>query len=174
MGAAPYQHDRANSDSFFVTLRSSDGQEHTHWGVGLQKAIEQASVARGDRVALERLGKESVEVDRPVLDAKGDVSYKKKEVVERRVWGVRVLDSARDVARGAVDTQIPAGASADPEVAKALALIEKRLPDLPEAARQELRQHFDAAYERLGKSPPPDAPGRDRSSKSVSRSGRGR
>ena len=152
MGSAPYQHDRANSDSFFVTLRSSDGQEHTHWGVGLQKAIEQASVARGDRVSLERLGKESVEVDRPVLDAKGDVSYKKKEVVQRRVWNVMVVDEARDVAPRDANTQIPSGAGADPEVAKALALIEKRLPQMSEAQRQEFRQHFDAAYARLGKS----------------------
>ena len=157
-----------------VTLRSSDGQEHTHWGVGLQKAIEKASVARGDRISLERLGKESVEVDRPVLDAKGDVSYKKTEVVERRVWDVMVVDEARDVSPAAVDTQIPAGASADPEVAKALALIEKRLPQLSEAQRQELRRHFDTAYARLSKSPRADAPARDRSSPSVSRSGRGR
>ncbi len=174
MGEAPYQHDRANSESFYVTLRDADGQEHTHWGVGLQKAIEQASVARGDRVALERLGKESVEVDRPVLDAQGDVSYRKTQVVERRLWGVRVLDQTRDASPGARDTQIPSGASADPELAKALALIEKRLPHLPESSRQELRQHFDAAYARLGKSPRPEPPARDRSSKSVSRSGRGR
>ena len=115
-----------------------------------------------------------MEVDRPILDAQGDVSYKKTEVVERRAWGVRVLDQTRDASPGAVDRPIPAGASADPELAKAFALIEKRLPQLPEAARQELRRHFDTAYARLGKSPPPDAPGRDRSSKSVSRSGRGR
>ncbi len=140
----------------------------------MQKAIEKASVARGDRISLERLGKESVEVDRPVLDAKGDVSYKKTEVVERRVWDVMVVDEARDVAPRDANTQIPSGASADPEVAKALALIEKRLPQLPEASRQELRQHFDAAYARLGKSPRPEPPARDRSSKSVSRSGRGR
>ncbi len=154
MGSAPYQHDRANSESFFVTLRDADGQEHTHWGVGLQRAIEKASVARGDRVALERLGKESVEVDRPVLDDKGDVSYKKAQVVERRVWGVRVVDQTREASPGAVDTQTRSGASADPELAKALAMIEKRLPQLPEAARQELRRHFDAAYARLSKSPP--------------------
>jgi hypothetical protein len=174
MGEAPYQHDRANSESFFVTLRSSDGQEHTHWGVGLQKAIEKASVARGQRVALERLGKESVEVDRPVLDAQGEVSYKKTEVVERRAWGVRVLDQTRDVSPGAVDTPIPAGASADPELAKALALIEQRLPQMSEAQRQEFRRHFDTAYVRLGKSPQPDAPARERSSPAVSRSARGR
>jgi hypothetical protein len=174
MGSAPYQHDRANSDSFYVTLRDSDGQEHTHWGVGLKKAIEKASVARGDRVSIERLGKESVEVDRPVLDAQGEVSYKKTEVVERRAWGVRVLDRTRDASPGAVDRPISAGASADPELAKALALIEKRMPQMSEAQRQEFRRQFDAAYARLGKSPRPDSPARERASHSVSRPSRGR
>ncbi len=167
MGSAPYQHDRANSESFFVTLRSFDGQEHTHWGVGLQKAIEKASVARGDRVSLERLGKESVEVDRPVLDAQGEVSYKKAQVVERRVWAVKVLDKTPAA-------PAPDGASADPELAKAFALIEKRLPQMPDSLRQEFRRHFDTAYARLSKSSQPDSPARDRSSPSLSRSGRSR
>jgi hypothetical protein len=94
--------------------------------------------------------------------------------VERRVWNVMVVDEAQERSPAPVGTQIPTGASADPELAKALALIEKRLPQLPESSRQELRRHFDAAYERLGKSPRPEPPARDRSSKSVSRSGRGR
>ncbi|MGB5831170.1 MAG: LPD7 domain-containing protein [Thiohalocapsa sp.] len=176
LGSAPYQHDRANAESFFVTLRAADGQEHTHWGVGLQKAIEQAAVARGDRVSLERLGTESVAVDRPVLDAKGDVSYKKKELVERRVWNVLVVDEARQVSPASVATQIPSGASADPELATAMAvaLIEKRMPPLSEAQRQAFRRHFDAVYERLGKSPQPDAPARDRSSQPAARRARGR
>ncbi len=174
MGAAPHQHERSNSESFFVTLRAADGQEHTHWGVGLQKAIERAAVTRGQRVALERLGKESVEVLRPVLDDKGDVSYRKTELVERRVWDVRVLDNTLDISLGAADTQIPSGASAEPELAKAFALIEKRMPQMSEALRQELRRHFDTAYARLSKARQPDSPARDRSSQSVSRSGRSR
>lgn len=77
------------------------------------------------------------------------------------MWDVMVVDEARDVSPRVADTQIPRGASADPELAKALALIEKRLPDMPEALRQEFRRHFDTAYARLSKSPQPDAPARD-------------
>jgi Large polyvalent protein-associated domain 7 len=174
MGEAPYRHERTNAESFFVTLRDADGKAHTHWGVGLRKAIEQAGVTPGQRVALERLGKESVQVKRPVLDEKGDVSYRKTEVVERRLWGVRVLDPTPEAPPAAADTPTPRRASADPELAKALALIEQRMPQLPEALRLELRRHFDTAYARLSKPAARNATERGQTAQSNSRSARGR
>jgi|GEM_PF-3280903 len=172
MGDAPYRHDRANSASFFVTLRDGAGQEHTHWGVGLKKAIEQAAVTPGQAVALRRLGRESVAVDRPVLDAQGDVSYRETQVVKRSVWDVRVLDNTRDGARNPIDTEIPGRASADPALAKALALIEERMPGMSPELRQELHRHFDAAYARQGHRAGPDARGQGTPAKSFTRTAR--
>jgi len=170
MGEAPYRHARANSASFFVTVRDAEGQEHTRWGVGLKKAIEQAGAAPGQAVALRRLGSEPVEVHRPVLDAQGDVAYRKTEVVKRGVWDVRVLENRRDSARSTMDTHSPDRASADPELAKALALIEARMPGMSPELKQELRRHFDGAYARCSQTQRGDAPAHDRSSQSLSRS----
>ncbi len=68
----------------------------------------------------------------------------------------------------------PAGASADPALAKVLALIEKRMPQLPDLLCQEFRRHFDTAYARLSESRQPDSPARNRSSKSLSEPPRSR
>ena len=174
MGTAPYRHEQANSTSFFVTLRDAAGQAHTHWGVGLKKAIEAAGVTPGQSVALRRLGTEPVAVDRPVLDANGAVSYKETQVVKRSVWDVRVLENPRDAARSTTDTHRARGASADPALAKALALIEARMPGLSPALRQELHRHFDAAYARMREPARGDARAQDTPAKSFTRSARTR
>jgi hypothetical protein len=169
MGAAPYQHDSDNSQSFYVTLRDRDGNEQTRWGVGLQQAIERSGATVGQRVRLERLGTLPVEVDRTVRDDKGDVSYRTPEVVQRRLWEVHVLDRTQEVAQNGSDTNIQVTLSKDPQLAKALELIEQRLPQLPPEQREEFRRHFDTAYARLSR-----APARDRASPALSKSARGR
>lgn len=153
MGEAPYEQDTRNSKSFFVTLRDSAGNEHTHWGVGLQRAMERTGATIGQRVRLERFGTVPVEVDRPVLDEKGDISYRETEVKQRRLWEVHLLDRTQEITQRPRDTDIQAPLSRDPQLAKALELIEQRLPQLPPEQREEFRRHFDTAYARVNRAP---------------------
>jgi hypothetical protein len=152
MGAAPYQHDSHNSRSFYVTLRDRDGTQSTHWGVGLQQAIEHSGANVGQRVRLARFGAIPVEVDRTVRDDKGDISYRTPQIVQRRVWEVHLLDKTRKIPEGGKDTKESVAPSRDPQLEKALKIIEARLPGLTPQQRAEFRQHFDQAYARM--SPP--------------------
>ncbi|OIS94184.1 Ti-type conjugative transfer relaxase TraA [Brucella cytisi] len=59
-GAAPYQNDPKNGDSYFVTLETGAGEQHTIWGVDLKRAINAAGCAIGDRIGIEHKGSETV------------------------------------------------------------------------------------------------------------------
>ena len=66
-GAAPYRNIKDGSDSYYVTLRDTRGNERTVWGVDLERAIEGAGVVSGDTINLKLLGKQSVIVPVPVV-----------------------------------------------------------------------------------------------------------
>jgi len=59
-GAAPYENDPKNHDSYFVTLETGEGKQHTIWGVDLARAITAAGSKIGDRIGVEHKGSESV------------------------------------------------------------------------------------------------------------------
>ncbi|MEN3145620.1 AAA family ATPase, partial [Ochrobactrum sp. WV_118_8] len=55
-GAAPFEHDPKNSDSYFVTLENDQGQQRTIWGVDLERAMTEASPEIGEKIGLEHVG----------------------------------------------------------------------------------------------------------------------
>lgn len=57
-GAAPFEHEDGNSQSYFVTLETDQGQQRTLWGVDLERAMKAAKQAPeiGDRIGLQHLG----------------------------------------------------------------------------------------------------------------------
>lgn len=57
-GKAPYQHNAANPESYFATLRLKNGSEVTHWGKDLERALVETSLNRGDRVRLAKTGQD--------------------------------------------------------------------------------------------------------------------
>jgi len=59
-GAAPYENDPKNHDSYFVTLETGEGQRHTIWGVDLERAITAAGSGIGDRIGLDYKGSQTV------------------------------------------------------------------------------------------------------------------
>ncbi|ENV35485.1 Ti-type conjugative transfer relaxase TraA [Acinetobacter gerneri] len=61
-GVAPYEHDKGNHDSYFVTLENAKGEQHTVWGVDLKRAIEAAGSQIGDKIGLEHVGAENVQL----------------------------------------------------------------------------------------------------------------
>ncbi|BFI96269.1 MAG: hypothetical protein RSP_17790 [Rhodanobacter sp.] len=63
-GFAPYLDVEKNSRSYFVKLRLDDGKETKHWGVDLERAVEEAGAGAGDRIEVKRTGADrSVEVE---------------------------------------------------------------------------------------------------------------
>jgi len=59
-GVAPYENDPNNKDSYFVTLETGEGKQHTIWGVDLERAITAAGCEIGDRIGLDHKGSETV------------------------------------------------------------------------------------------------------------------
>ena len=106
LGAAPYQHDKENSQSFFVTLQNADGKLNTVWGVDLRRVAEEAELKAGDQVTLRNLGQQPVEVSVPIRDDAGKIIRHEMQEVMRNTWsavehtspqaanGMRLVDSA--------------------------------------------------------------------------------
>lgn len=84
-GAAPYLEQEGNSASYFVTLKDKSGQEHTHWGVGLQDALN--GFKRGHEISLELKQTEPVQVRS--RDENGKITV--RDAV-RNVWEATRLD----------------------------------------------------------------------------------
>ena len=59
-GAAPYEHQQGNSQSYFVTLENDKSQKHTVWGVDLERAMKEPGAEVGDKIGLEHRGSEPV------------------------------------------------------------------------------------------------------------------
>jgi Ti-type conjugative transfer relaxase TraA len=55
-GAAPYEHDPQNSDSYFVTLENDRGEQRTLWGVDLERTMKEATSEVGEKIGLEHMG----------------------------------------------------------------------------------------------------------------------
>ncbi|MNY45840.1 hypothetical protein D3C86_1809730 [compost metagenome] len=51
-GRAPYQFDKANTESFYVQLRTKTGNK-TYWGVELEQALKDSGQTHGDMVKLQ-------------------------------------------------------------------------------------------------------------------------
>ena len=41
-GKAPYEHNKDNRESYYVTLENADGEKSTTWGVDLERAMEES------------------------------------------------------------------------------------------------------------------------------------
>ncbi|MEK6296157.1 MAG: LPD7 domain-containing protein [Paraburkholderia tropica] len=94
-GGAPYQHNPARSDSYYVVYRNADGADHVVWGVDLERAVAQSGAIAGEQVTLENLGRRLVKVMMPVLDARGNVSGEEEKEVYRNTWQVDVVRQER-------------------------------------------------------------------------------
>lgn len=93
-GSAPYQFDMSNSRSFYVTLKNSDGESRTTWGVDLERVIEELGVGRGDQVELTNLGRKDVTIEVPVRDKAGQVLRYEERKTHRNEWGIEVTAKA--------------------------------------------------------------------------------
>ena len=82
-GSAPYQNDKKNRGSYFVTLENEHGR-YTHWGVDFERAVSEADVQVGDSVQLTNTGRRSVTVSEK--DKEGRNIQKE---VTRNTWQIK-------------------------------------------------------------------------------------
>ena len=94
-GGAPYQHNPARSDSYYVVYRDQAGADHVVWGVDLERAIAESGATPGQQVTLENLGKRHVTVKVPVVDAAGQVIGEEEKDVYRNTWAVDIVGRER-------------------------------------------------------------------------------
>jgi hypothetical protein len=97
-GGAPYQHNPARSDSYYVVFRDDAGIDQVVWGVDLQRAVREANAQIGQQVTLENLGKRLVVVRTPIVDHEGRVIGDEEKDVYRNTWQVEVARRNRTVA----------------------------------------------------------------------------
>ncbi|RBB38184.1 DNA primase [Burkholderia reimsis] len=97
-GGAPYQHNPARSDSYYVVFRDVAGVDQVVWGVDLERAVREANAEIGQQVTLENLGKRLVTVRMPILNEEGRVIGEEEKAVHRNTWQVEVMQRGHDVA----------------------------------------------------------------------------
>ncbi len=90
-GAAPYQHDDSNKESYFVELSNGD----VKWGVGLSEAIEESGAQLGDGVKVTRVGAEDVTVMSHIKDEHGKVIGEEPVETQRVKWHIEVSAPAQ-------------------------------------------------------------------------------
>lgn len=110
-GAAKYNHDPKEKQSYFVKLETPTGAK-TVWGIDLGRAMAESKHVKGDAIRLEFKGSQAVTVDALKRDEAGKVIGSEKVSSQRNAWEVHSSD------RKKVLTAVAAAVSAkvkDPE-----------------------------------------------------------
>ncbi|MFM0433728.1 DNA primase [Paraburkholderia aspalathi] len=97
-GRAPYLHNPARSDSYYVAFRDARGTERAVWGVDLERAVLASRAEPGQHVTLENLGRRLVTVKVPISDDHGAVVGEQEKDVYRNTWQVDVVQRERSTA----------------------------------------------------------------------------
>ena len=92
-GAAPFNHDEKQNDSYYATVRTRSG-EQTVWGLDLERAIAESGVQTGQRIELEKGGSRQVTAQQRQFDEKGKELAPKTLTSRRNEWHVSSPDVA--------------------------------------------------------------------------------
>lgn len=95
-GRAPYQFDKDNDDSYFVTLKTKAGEQWI-WGKGLAEAMQDRRV--GEQIVLQNVGKRDVVVNENVRDAQGHVIGTRPKDSHLNAWKAELLSRFSEKAR---------------------------------------------------------------------------
>jgi putative DNA primase/helicase len=95
-GHAPYKHDTNNSPSYFVRLKTAQG-ERALWGIDLGRAIREAASAPniGDEVGVRAIRREAVKVWEPERDEEGNLTGEHRLETHRNAWIVERIEYFR-------------------------------------------------------------------------------
>ena len=130
---APYLRKPENATSYFVSVRAADNRIHTHWGVGLESAMERAGAGVGDTVELAQTGR----VPAVVRGKDGT-----EQTVQRIVWDVEIHERAKAPEAVYADRLKPLQEAQEKAAAASI-----------EALRQERQQWTQAHGDHLEKAP---------------------
>jgi hypothetical protein len=118
-GGAPYQHNPARSDSYFVVFRDATGADHILWGVDLERAVQESRAEPGQQVTLENLGRRLVAVKVPILDDHGMAVGEEEKDVYRNTWQIDVVQCEKSTAESGGRSEPAAGIATAPAHAPA-------------------------------------------------------
>lgn len=97
-GKAPFEFKADAKDSFFVTLSDTAGNKTTHWGVDLERALEEADCKLGEEIRLKRLGQQDVQISDPIKDDAGKITGHVERTVKRNKWTAELVGAEHDAA----------------------------------------------------------------------------
>ena len=100
-GQAPYEHNQANANSYYVKLQTDRGDKEI-WGVDLRRALGDVNAKVGDDVALSYQGRQKVIVPVKERDDQGKVIGQSEISVDRNTWDVNRLENVRAEVREAL------------------------------------------------------------------------
>lgn len=135
-GGAPYQHNPARSDSYYVVFRDEVGVDHVVWGVDLERAVLESLAAIGQQVTLENLGKRLVTVKVPILDGDGVVVGEEEKDVHRNTWQVDVVQRGRAASQVTSRVETPSSDAAQPYADERLQPVAEPLPQRGRGAQR--------------------------------------
>lgn len=93
LGNAPYEFKAGNRLSFYITLRQSCGTDTTVWGIDLRRVAREMSLAAGNTVELEFVGRKAVVVEEPVRNRQGVIVGYRQVSTHRNSWKATVLST---------------------------------------------------------------------------------
>ena len=94
-GAAPYENDKNNENSYYVKLQTNESSEKVVWGVDLKRAIDEGSAKIGEDVVLAYQGRQQVTVKVKERDEQGKVINEKEIITNRNTWEVKQIEKMR-------------------------------------------------------------------------------
>jgi hypothetical protein len=109
-GAAPYKRDTNNSPSYFLRLKTTQGEREL-WGIDLGRAIREGVSAPkiGDEVGVRAIRREAVKVWEPERDEEGNLTGEHRLETHRNAWIVERIEyfrSREQAARVLLDVKI--------------------------------------------------------------------
>ena len=167
-GAAPYQWKDGEAPSYYVTLRTNQG-EKTIWGVDLGRAMEPlGSQGQGEQVLLAFQGSKPVEVSIPDRDSQGRITGNRRETVLRNTWYAKSVreayqDTLTQAAPAPADPAAPSPAPIATRQEQNLRILERAMqlagvpPDIALATLQQASLHLQN-HAPLSNAPPSNTP----------------
>lgn len=149
-GPAPFQCQPGNSPSYFVSLRDAVGTVVTHWGIDLERAMDESGAGAGDQVHLSRLGKQRMQLREPIRDETGAVIGHRVKETERNAWSITIDRQGNLDRRGRSRQDRGQADGADPLAARVVEIFTaERLAQLRPEDRARFRELYDQAKARL-------------------------
>jgi antirestriction protein ArdC/phage/plasmid primase-like uncharacterized protein len=90
-GHAPYKFEKDAAASYFMTLKTAQGEERVLWGVDLARLAEESGDLSGRLVVLNFEGAKHVTIKQPVKDEQGQTIGMQDQEVNRNTWSLQDL-----------------------------------------------------------------------------------